>query len=171
MEACPLQLFTLKALLNTFPDSTGLRVNYAKSCLYPINISEDRLKHMAAIFQCKAGSLPFTYLGLPLSINKHTIQDCLPLVDRVERRLVNTSLWLTQGGKLQMVNSVLSSLTTFYLCSIKVPLTIINQVDKYRRHCLWRGGDINAKKPPLTSWKMATLPKSKGGLSVLKLRR
>jgi hypothetical protein len=37
MEACPLQLFTLKALLNTF--ATGLRVNYYKYCLYPINVS------------------------------------------------------------------------------------------------------------------------------------
>jgi hypothetical protein len=34
MEACPLQLFTLKSLLNTFADSTRLRVNYYKSCLY-----------------------------------------------------------------------------------------------------------------------------------------
>jgi hypothetical protein len=160
MEVCPLQLFSLKALLNTFSDSTGLKVNYAKSCLYPINISKDRLQHLAATFHCKAGSLPFTYLGLPLSMNNPTIQDCLPLVDRVERRLVNTSLWLTQGGKLQMVNSVLSSLTTFYLCSIKVPITILNQVDKYMRHCLWRGGDINAKKAPFAAWKMVTKPKS-----------
>jgi hypothetical protein len=31
-----------------------------------------------------------------------------------------------------MVNSVLSSLATFYMCSIKVPITILEQVDKYR---------------------------------------
>jgi hypothetical protein len=28
LQACPRQLITLRALLNTFPDSTGLRVNY-----------------------------------------------------------------------------------------------------------------------------------------------
>jgi hypothetical protein len=38
-----------------------------------------------------------------------------------------------------MVNSVLSSLVTFYMCSIKVPITILDQIDKYMRHCLWRG--------------------------------
>jgi hypothetical protein len=43
-------------------------------------------------------------------------------------------------------------------------------VDKYRRHCLWRGGDINAKKPPLAAWKMVTKPKLKGGLAVINLR-
>jgi hypothetical protein len=67
-------------------------------------------------------------------------------------RLTNTSIWLTQGGKLEMVNSVLSSMPTFYMCAIKVPIEILNQVDKYRRHCLWKGGDINIKKPPLAAW-------------------
>jgi hypothetical protein len=62
-----------------------------------------------------------------------------------------------------MVNSVLSSLPTFYMCSIKVPQEIWKQIDKYKRHCLWRGGDIKAKKPPLVAWKMVTRPKSKGG--------
>jgi hypothetical protein len=46
------------------------------------------------------------------------------------------------------------------MCSIKVPLTILKQVDKYMRHCLWREGDINAKKPPLVAWKMVTKPKA-----------
>jgi hypothetical protein len=33
MEACPQQLLVLKAILNTFADSTGLKVNYAKSSI------------------------------------------------------------------------------------------------------------------------------------------
>jgi hypothetical protein len=31
MEVCPQQLFVLKAILNTFVDSTSLKVNYSKS--------------------------------------------------------------------------------------------------------------------------------------------
>jgi hypothetical protein len=50
-----------------------------------------------------------------------------------------------------MVNSVISSLATFFMCSVKVPITILNQIDKYKRHCLWRGGDINGKKSPLAA--------------------
>jgi hypothetical protein len=65
MEAWPLQLFTLKVILNTFANSTGLKVNYSKSILYPINILEERLNYLAATFEYQAGSLPFTYLGLP----------------------------------------------------------------------------------------------------------
>jgi hypothetical protein len=32
------------------------------------------------------------------------------------------------------------------------------------------GGDVNAKKPPLATWKLVTKPKSKGDLGVIKLR-
>lgn len=35
MEACPKQLFFLKAILNSFVESTGLHVNYHKSNIYP----------------------------------------------------------------------------------------------------------------------------------------
>jgi hypothetical protein len=167
MEACPQQLFVLKALLSTFADSTGLKVNYSKSSMVPINLSPDRLRHLDATFNCVAGSLTFTYLGLPLSNSKPIIQECLSLVHRIERRLLSTSMFLTQGGKLLMVNSVLSSLTTFYLCSIKVTIEVLNQIDKYRRHCLWRGGDVNDKKPPLASWKLVCKPKKKVVLELL----
>jgi hypothetical protein len=168
MEAYPQQLFALKAILNTYVDSTGLKVNYAKSIMVPINVPPERLAHLATTFQCQTGSLPFTYLGLPLSNTKPTVQDCLPLVHIVERRLVSTSIFLNQGGKLRLVNSVLSSLPTFYMCSIKAPIDILNQVDKYRRHYLWTGGDIHAKKT-LAAWKLVSRPKSKGGLGVIKL--
>jgi hypothetical protein len=50
MEACPLQLVALRAILNTYAASTGLKVNYSKSCMYPINISEQRLNHLTSTF-------------------------------------------------------------------------------------------------------------------------
>jgi hypothetical protein len=79
-------------------------------------------------------------------------------------------LFLTQGGKLQLVNPALSSLPTFYMCAIKVPIDILNQIDKYRRHCLWKGCDMHTRKQSLAVWKMVSCPKSKGGLEVIKLR-
>jgi hypothetical protein len=43
MTACPQQLFALKAILNSFATSIGLKVNYAKSSMIPINVSAKRL--------------------------------------------------------------------------------------------------------------------------------
>jgi hypothetical protein len=84
METCPRQL---KSLLNTFASATGLKVNYAKSSMVSINTTPEKLEHLAAIFQCQAGSLPFTYLRLLLCLNQSSVQYCWPLVQRIEVRL------------------------------------------------------------------------------------
>jgi hypothetical protein len=68
-----------------------------------------------------------------------------------------------------MVNSVLSSLPMFFLCSLKVYQWVIHEVDKYRRHCLWRDKDLQKKNPPLAAWDLVCRPKDQGGLGVLNL--
>lgn len=59
----------------------------------------------------------------------------MPLMQKIEKRLNNTSMFLSQGGKLEMVNSVFSSSTVFYAGTLKLHKGVINQVDKYRKHC------------------------------------
>jgi hypothetical protein len=74
------QLLFLKNLLQQFGESTGLKVNFDKSFMVPINVPEDKLQLLASSFGCSKGLLPFTYLGLPLSITKPTVADFWPLV-------------------------------------------------------------------------------------------
>jgi hypothetical protein len=52
MEACPKQLLVLKSLLNTFAESTGLRVNFHKSNIFPINVNQERMEILAQTFGC-----------------------------------------------------------------------------------------------------------------------
>jgi hypothetical protein len=56
------------------------------------------------------------------------------------------------------------------MCSYKVPISILDQMDKYRKHCLWNRGDINKKRGCLVAWKNATRTKNQGGLDILDLR-
>jgi hypothetical protein len=139
MEACSRQLWTLKALLHSFGESTGLRVNYAKSMMVPINTSEAKLTHLAKTFGCATGKLPFTYLGLPLSLTKPKVIYFTPLMNRCERRLATTSAFLSQAGRLELTNSVFSSLPTFCMSTYLLQQTVIEQINKFRKHCLWRG--------------------------------
>jgi retron-type reverse transcriptase len=44
LQACPKQLFFLKAILNSFATSTGLKVNYNKSNMYPINVPPEKME-------------------------------------------------------------------------------------------------------------------------------
>src|SRR5438105_10116263 len=88
-------------------------------------------------------------------------------MDRVERRLIATSAWLSYAGRLQQVNSVISTLPTYAMCIIKLPAAVIDNMDIARKQCLWRGSDINKKDGNLASWNMVCKPKDKGGLGIL----
>ena len=117
MEADAKQIICLKALLQTFASSTGLKVNFHKSMMVPLNLSEERAEHFTRTLGCKQGSMPFTYLGLPLGTTKPPIESFLPLVEGVERRLSGIANFLNTTGKLEMVKTVLASITTFMMCT------------------------------------------------------
>jgi hypothetical protein len=97
MEGDARQLLFLKSTLNSFSDSTGLRVNFNKSYKVPINIPDAKFSLLASTFGCAKGSFPFTYLGLPLGLTKPKMEDFLPLVSKCERRLAATSMFLSQA--------------------------------------------------------------------------
>lgn len=59
-------LWTLKALLWGFEMVSGLKVNFHKSCLMGVNVSAEFLGMASSFLNCKVGSLPFMYLGLPV---------------------------------------------------------------------------------------------------------
>jgi hypothetical protein len=70
LQADARQLFFLKALLHSFASSTGLHVNYSKSHMYPINVFQEKLSHLANMFGCDISSMPFTYLWLAYGYNQ-----------------------------------------------------------------------------------------------------
>jgi hypothetical protein len=55
LEASQRQLFCLKGILQTFSQSTGLRVDHAKSCLLPINITDEKATLMVGFLAAKLG--------------------------------------------------------------------------------------------------------------------
>jgi hypothetical protein len=100
MEANQKQPLFLKSLFHTYEMAFGLRVSYAKSSIILINVDEEKMKILAETFNCKIGSLPFTYLGLPHGTLHLKIQGCLPLICRVQKRLSSITRLLSLGGKL-----------------------------------------------------------------------
>lgn len=125
LEGDPRQFFFLKTVLHNFSESTGLKMNYSKSMMIPINISDQRLDLLAKTFGCSKGTLPFTYLGLPLGTTKPKIVDFLPLVSKCERRLGGVSSMLNQAGRLQITNVVFSAMPTYYMCTLELPKAVI----------------------------------------------
>jgi hypothetical protein len=56
---------------------------------------------------------------------------------------------------------------TFSMCTFKLQKIVLEQIDKYRKHCLWRGADQNSTKPAKAAWPR---DKKEGSLGVLSQR-
>lgn len=97
----------------------GPLINFAKSSLVPINVSDDKASHLATTIGYVVGLLPFTYLGLPLGTTRLAVTDFPPFVCRIERRLARLSQFLSYYGCQTLVNSLLTSLSMYWL-DIKV---------------------------------------------------
>jgi hypothetical protein len=132
-------------------------------------MSQQQAQIMAEVFGCRIQEMPFTYLGLPMGTTKPHVEHYAPLMDKVKRQLTGISSMLTHAGKLQLVNSVLSSLPTYTMCSVMVPIEVLEFVDK-ARSCMWRNSESNGKNKPMVAWRKGTRPKKKGGLGIIRLR-
>jgi hypothetical protein len=150
--------------------STGLKINFAKSHIIPINVPHDVMKLLADEFGCQIGTMPFTYLGLPLGITKPQIHDLLPLVCRLERKLTSSSSFLPQGAMLQLINSALASMPLHYLCTLSLPPGVTKQFDRILRQCLWRDF-YGEPKQSLAAWSMVCRPKKCGGLGIVDFQK
>jgi hypothetical protein len=105
-------------VLEVFALSTGLKVNFGKSFLVPINVDEANWSTLTDALGCQLGKLPFTYLGLPLGTTRPSIQELSHILTRIGRHFMGISRHLTYVAMLILVNSVFLALPTFYMCSL-----------------------------------------------------
>ncbi len=72
--------------------------------------------------ECKTGSLPIKYLGLPLSRGRIRREDWRGIINKIESRIEGwQAKLLSQGGRLALVNSVLSNLPLYFFSVFKAP--------------------------------------------------
>lgn len=108
-------------------------------------------------------SLPFTYLGSPLGLSKPKVTDFSPLVTKYERRLIATMTFCNQTGHLEISNSEITTMPTFAMSIFHLHAWHrIEKIDKYKRHCIWRGADLDSKKPAKADCVTSESQKEKG---------
>lgn len=69
--------------------TSRLKINFHKSFLVCISILDENISLFATMMNCKKGSFPFTYLVLPLSDCKLLELYWLPIMERINKRLVS----------------------------------------------------------------------------------
>ena len=86
-------------------------------------------------------------------------------MEKIEWKLAGwKKLYLLKGGRLTLLKSTLSSLTTYFLSLFNIPTHVANKIEKLQRDFLW--GD---PKTHLLGWDKVCMPIANGGLGIRKL--
>nr|GEU66953.1 RNA-directed DNA polymerase, eukaryota [Tanacetum cinerariifolium] len=81
------QMDNILCILNVFFLASGLRININIPNVYGIGVSNDKVEDMDRLTVCRPGSLPFTYLGLPIGSNMSRLTHWQGFVDKFKSRL------------------------------------------------------------------------------------
>jgi hypothetical protein len=130
----------MRATLLLFEALSGLKVNFSKSQLVGVNVHDSWLSEAAMVLNCKMGSIPFVYLGLPIGGNPRRLAFWEPLLYRIKSRLSSwNSKHLSFGGRLVLLKSVLSSIPVYVLSFFKAPAGIISAIESILNCFFWGG--------------------------------
>ncbi|XP_073353855.1 uncharacterized protein [Aegilops tauschii subsp. strangulata] len=153
MPACPDQAARMNTILEDYATSVGLKINFHKSTLIPINIDQRHAMELAQVFGCSVGSLPFTYLGLPMGTTRPTLLELMPLVHGVERKMPTALSLMSSGAKLTLVNSAVTSMLIYAIYCLRA-----------------KNSKDGVKNNSLAAWELVCRPKSKGGLGIIDIK-
>jgi hypothetical protein len=103
----------------------------SKSEMVPIG-EVTNLSSLADILSCRIGTLPMTYLGMPLGSSFKALGVWNPIIEKVERRLAGwKKLYLSKGGRLTLLKSTLSSLPTYFMSLFKIPVSVAKRIESF----------------------------------------
>jgi len=121
---------SMRVILILFETLSGLKVNFSKSQLVGVNVASSWLSEAAMVLNCKVGSIPFVYLGLPIGGNARRLSFWDLLITRIKSRLFGwKSKYLSLGGRLVLLKYVLSSLPVYALIFFKAPSGIVSSIE------------------------------------------
>ncbi|GAU14645.1 hypothetical protein TSUD_97090 [Trifolium subterraneum] len=161
----------MKAILRWFELVSGLKVNFSKSRLIGVNVASSFMEGAASFLNCKICTIPFVYLGLPIGANPRLTSTWDPVLKTIEKRLSSwKNRYVSLGGSVVLINSVLASIPVFYLSFLKLPSKVRRAVVRIQRNFLWGGAAGVKVKIPWVSWKEVCRPKCEGGLGVRDLK-
>ena len=144
----------LRWLLACFENLSGLKINYDKCEVVPVNMNEDDAKILSQIFHCKLGDFPLKYLGVPLHYLKLRREDIQYIIDKIIKRICGwKGRLLSYEAKLVLLKACIASIPMYLMSVIKFPKWAINAITSQMAHFFW-GDQGDEHKYHLAKWGM-----------------
>lgn len=121
----------LKNLMGKYEEAAGQKINLSKSAFYVSKrITRGRLSCIQRLTGCMVKRLPFKYLGAPVHKGHCRIEYFSEIVDRFTARVEGWySRFLSFGGKVTLIKSVIASLPLHVLSCMVVPRQILKRIE------------------------------------------
>lgn len=108
---------------------------------------------------------------MPLTIRALKRADFMPLIEKIEKRLQGWQTKLiSRGGRLQLVQSVMSTILIYHMLCFILLMWVIHRIDKARRAFLWGKSGSQQRGISLCNWELVCTDKCWGGLRLPDLR-
>ena len=164
------QAKNLKLLLCAFEQLSGLKINFHKSEIFCYGAAKEMEESYTHLFGCNAGEYLFRYLGIPMHHRQLLNSEWRKVEERFQKKL---SCWkakyLSYGGRLVLLNSVLNSLPMFTMSFFEIPKGVLKNLDHFRSRFFWQGSS-EKHKYRLAKWDILCHPKDQEGLGILDLQ-
>ncbi|XP_071676819.1 uncharacterized mitochondrial protein AtMg00310-like [Lolium perenne] len=146
---------------------SGLRINFHKSEVMTVGVTQEEQQLVANMLNCKLGSFPFMYLGLPISDRALVVSDWEPLGLKVGKR-ANPWLgkFLSSAARLILTNACLSSLPMHAMGVFLLGDGVHQVFNKHRSRFYWEGSGTK-RKYHWVHWDAVCKPKCLGGLGIV----
>lgn len=110
------------------------------------------------------------YLGMPLWARSRSKSIWSGVLERCERKLTNwKGQYLSRGGRLTLISSVLNALPTYMVSIFPAPAWVIQRLDTISRTFFWQGNE-DKRKYHLVKWEELITSKKTGGGGIRNLR-
>ena len=156
----------MKLLLYAFEKLSGMKINFHKSEIFCFGEAKEFEDQYMGLFGCNTGAFPMRYLGIPIHYKKLSNADWLKVQERFEKRLRS---WkgknLSTGGRLTLINSVLSSLPMYMMSFFEIPKGVLKKLDYFHSRFFWQR-DEHKRKYRLAKWDILCEPKEQGSLDI-----
>ncbi|PKU79515.1 Putative ribonuclease H protein [Dendrobium catenatum] len=115
-------------------------------------------------------SSKITYLGIPLSFYKLEVEDYMPLIDSIYKKLNGWKAnLLFFAGRFQYLKFTIHNTIAYWIRGAILPKSVHIIFKKVSARFLFFGDTNSSKRLHMVSWDKVCLPKSKGGLVYLLL--
>ncbi|XP_057790850.1 uncharacterized protein LOC131007957 [Salvia miltiorrhiza] len=157
----------IDSILQLYATVSGQYCNKHKSTLYfGKGVSPGRRSRLQRVLDFNIGSMPFTYLGVPIFSGRPSSAKLRPIYDRI---LAHFPRWqggqLSMAGRLCLVSSVINSAAVHSMLVYKWPAKLLHALDRACKAFIWTGSTL--KKPSFSvSWNRARALKEHGGIGV-----